>query len=146
MFRFPRKLRAALLAPSGMCARETVDAGRKMLEISGCETVVMPHIFTGASLPHLAADDGFRADDINAAAADDSIDIIWAVRGGCGALRILDKIDWQLLRKSGKFFAGFSDITAIHWAMAKNACPRFLAAPMMRFAANCSYGLFGSLL
>ena len=135
MFSFPQKYRIALLSPSGLCARETVAAGKEVLERCGCETLIMPHTFAGNSLPHLSAADELRAQDINTAIADENIHIIWAVRGGCGALRILDKINWQLLKESGKFFAGFSDITAIHWAMAKHGIDRYLAAPMMKFLA-----------
>ena len=136
MFKFNRKYRIALTAPSRMCTKETVAAGKAVLEESGCEVTLMPHLFSGGSLSHLSACDTDRAADINAAIADKNIDIIWAVRGGCGALRILDKINWQKLKESGKFFAGFSDITAIHWAMAKYGINRYLAAPMMNFLAK----------
>ena len=40
------------------------------------------------------------------------------------------------MKESSKFFAGFSDITAIHWAMAKYGIDRYLAAPMMKFIAE----------
>lgn len=133
MFKFPRHYNIALTAPSGGILQETVNAGKIVLKNSGCSVRQMPHIFSGTILSHLAAGDNERADDINAAIADDSIDIIWAVRGGAGALRILNQIDWEKLKGSGKYFAGFSDITAIHWAMAKHGIDTFLAAPMMSY-------------
>ncbi len=34
-------------------------------------------------------------------------------------MRILDRIDWDLVRAHPKFFCGFSDITALHAAMAR---------------------------
>lgn len=146
MFRFPQKYRIALVAPSGPIAPETVEQGKKILEKYGHEVTIMPHVFSGGSLPHLAAADTGRAEDINAAIANDSIDLIWAVRGGAGALRILDKINWQKLKESGKYFAGFSDITAIHWTMAKYGICRYLAAPMMKFLAENSFPLTGKTL
>ena len=146
MFRFPQKYRIALVAPSGPIAPETVEQGKKILEKYGHEVTVMPHVFAGGSLPHLAAADTGRAEDINAAIEDDSIDLIWAVRGGAGALRILDKINWQKLKESGKYFAGFSDITALHWAMAKHDCPNHLAAPMMTFLSAADDSLSGETL
>lgn len=136
MFKFPRHYHIALTAPSGGISPETVTAGKKILEACGCKVSVMPHVFAGGSLQHLAAKDDERISDINAAVADDEIDIIWAVRGGAGALRILDKIDWAGMKKSGKYFAGFSDITAIHWTMAKFGIDRYLAAPMMKYLAE----------
>ncbi len=41
------------------------------------------------------------------------IDAIVATRGGYGALRILDKINYELIAKNPKIFVGYSDITAL---------------------------------
>ncbi len=133
MFQFPEKYHIALIAPSGGSPAETVAAGKAVLESCGCRVTLMPHLFSGASLSHLAADDSGRAADINAAFADDSIDLIWAVRGGCGAMRILDMLDWAMIKERNIPLAGFSDITVLHWAMAKHGCTNYLAAPMMTF-------------
>ena len=138
MFKFAKPYRIALVAPSGPCAPETVDAGKKVLESGGCRVTVMPNVFSGCTLEHLAADDDARAGDINAAIDDETVDIIWAVRGGSGAGRLLNKINWQKLRKREVLFAGFSDITAIHWAMAKHGISGNLAAPMMSFLAKAA--------
>ena len=146
MFKFTQQYRIALVAPSGAIVPETVEQGKKVLEKYGHEVIVMPHVFAGNSLPHLAAPDTGRASDINAAIADDSIDLIWAVRGGAGALRILDQIDWEKLKGSGKYFAGFSDITAIHWSMAASGNDRYLAAPMMKFLVENTFDLTGETL
>lgn len=136
MFKFPAKYHIALVAPAGGCSAETVAYGRQVLEKCGCKVTLMPHLFSGNSLPHLAADDAARADDINQALADENIDLLWAVRGGCGAMRILPEIDWQLWQTTDKPLLGFSDITALHWAMEKMGCRRFIAAPMMKFLAG----------
>ena len=136
MKKFSRHYHVALTAPSGSIDPETVAAGKAVLEKCGCQVSLMPHLFSGGTLPHLSAVDSERLADINDAIADERIDIIWAVRGGAGSMRILDGIDYDGLKKTGKFFAGFSDITAIHWAMAKYNCDTFLAAPMMKFLAE----------
>ncbi|MBE6378564.1 MAG: LD-carboxypeptidase [Lentisphaerae bacterium] len=128
-----KKLNIALVAPSGWCSKDTVLKGKTYLEKRGAQVRVMPHISTRNSLAHLSASDELRAADINAALADEKINMLWAVRGGCGALRILDRIDWELFRKRQLPFAGFSDITAIHYAMAKKGINSFIAAPMMKF-------------
>ena len=133
MFRFPAKYHVALVAPAGPCPPETVAAGKAVLESCGCQVTVMPHLFCGNTLSHLAAGDSQRAADINAAFADETIDLVWAVRGGCGAMRILDMLDWEMIKKRNIPLAGFSDITALHWAMAKHGCTNYLAAPMMTF-------------
>ena len=136
MFNFPQKYRISLVSPAGRCDQNTVLSGKKVLESGGCSVTVMPHVFAGNSLPFLSAPDELRAKDINDAIADENTDLIWAVRGGYGALRILDKIDWETLKSRGLPFAGFSDITAIHWAMAAKGINSYLAAPMMKYLAE----------
>src|SRR5258708_23646639 len=51
--------------------------------------------------------------------ADPSVDAIFAIRGGYGSAQLLDRIDYDLLRKNPKIFLGFSDITAMHLAIQK---------------------------
>jgi muramoyltetrapeptide carboxypeptidase len=48
----------------------------------------------------------------------DDNDAIFFSRGGYGAMRILDRIDFEALRRNPRPVVGFSDITAIHQAIA----------------------------
>ena len=48
---------------------------------------------------------------------DDSIDAIWCIRGGYGAMRLLDGIDYDALARRPKAIIGYSDITALHAAV-----------------------------
>ncbi|MBE6389846.1 MAG: LD-carboxypeptidase [Lentisphaerae bacterium] len=146
MFKIPQKYRIALVSPSGRCDEATVIAGKNVLEKCGCEVTVMPHVFAGDSLPHLSASDENRAGDINRALADKNIDMLWAVRGGAGALRILEKINWPLWQKRQLPLAGFSDISALHWAMDKYGINSYLAAPMMKFLSSATDGLTANSL
>ena len=41
------------------------------------------------------------------------IDVILCARGGYGTLRLINKIDWELIKNNPKIFAGFSDITTL---------------------------------
>lgn len=43
---------------------------------------------------------------------------IMAVRGGYGSMRLLEQINWQKLENRAPWLIGFSDITALLWAMA----------------------------
>jgi muramoyltetrapeptide carboxypeptidase len=65
--------------------------------------------------------DARRAEDLVAAFADDRVDAVFCARGGYGALRILEKIDYDIVRDHPKPFVGFSDITAIQAAMLARA-------------------------
>jgi muramoyltetrapeptide carboxypeptidase len=70
-----------------------------------------------ASLGYLAGTDEERLADLNTAILDDSVDAIWCVRGGYGAMRLLPLIDYAALKRNPRPLIGFSDITALHSAI-----------------------------
>jgi muramoyltetrapeptide carboxypeptidase len=70
---------------------------------------------------YLAGSDEERAADFNAAARSADIDAIWCVRGGYGSMRILDAIDFAAWRERPRILLGYSDITALHSALGRDA-------------------------
>lgn len=44
---------------------------------------------------------------------DDNIDAILCARGGYGTLRLINRIDWDIIKNNPKIFAGYSDITIL---------------------------------
>jgi muramoyltetrapeptide carboxypeptidase len=42
---------------------------------------------------------------------------VWCARGGYGIVRLLDQLDFDVIRHHPKVFIGFSDITALHLAI-----------------------------
>ena len=69
----------------------------------------------------IAGTDEQRLEDLHTMFEDDSIKAIICGRGGYGSARILDQIDYTLIRNNPKVFVGFSDITALHSAFLKNS-------------------------
>jgi muramoyltetrapeptide carboxypeptidase len=67
---------------------------------------------------YFAGGDSERALDMNTAFRDDTIAALWCVRGGYGAMRILDELDFDAFVNKPKALIGYSDITAIHAAIA----------------------------
>lgn len=65
---------------------------------------------------YLSGTDEMRARDLNAMFADPEVDAIVCTRGGYGTMRILDMLDYDVIRANPKVFVGFSDITALHIA------------------------------
>lgn len=65
----------------------------------------------------LAGTDADRAADINHAFRDPKVRAVIASRGGKGSYRLIDRIDYSALRNDPKFLVGFSDITALHFAV-----------------------------
>jgi len=58
-----------------------------------------------------------RADDINQAFADKSVQAVLTVIGGFNSNEILKYIDYENIKENPKIFMGFSDITALHTAI-----------------------------
>ena len=108
--------RVALVAPAGPL-RGVADLQRAVENVLGLgwEPIVGAHAL--AREGYFAGDDASRLADLNGALEDDDIDAIWFLRGGYGAMRILERIDYDALRRRPKALIGFSDITAIHCAV-----------------------------
>jgi muramoyltetrapeptide carboxypeptidase len=67
---------------------------------------------------YLASGDRERAADINAMFADPGVRAILAIRGGWGCARLLPYLDYSVIRANPKLLMGYSDITALHMAIA----------------------------
>jgi muramoyltetrapeptide carboxypeptidase len=68
---------------------------------------------------YLAGSDERRAAELNRAISEPGIGAVVAARGGYGLLRILPRLDLTALRQSPRWIVGFSDITALHVALAR---------------------------
>ena len=62
-----------------------------------------------------------RLDDLHEAFRDPEVRAIFAVRGGYGSAHLLDRVDYDLVRRNPKIFIGYSDITALHLAFNRHA-------------------------
>ncbi len=69
-----------------------------------------------AKYGYLSGTDALRAKDVNAMFADPEVNAIVCTRGGYGTMRMLDLLDYDLIKANPKIFVGFSDITAMHIA------------------------------
>ncbi|GAA1192693.1 S66 peptidase family protein [Prauserella alba] len=120
----PRALRqgdtVALVAPSGPIADELADQAVGALTAWGLRVEVFDGVRARhPRYPYLAGTDQQRAADFTAAWTRDDVAAVVAARGGYGAQRMIDLIDWAAVRAAGpKPFAGSSDITALHAALA----------------------------
>lgn len=110
----------ALVAPAGPLAGESdLQRAIESTRALGWEPVVGEHVREKDG--YLAGIDAHRLADFNHAAADRSVDAVWCIRGGYGAMRLLDTIDYQAWCRHPKALIGFSDITALHAAIGARA-------------------------
>ncbi|WP_221358230.1 S66 peptidase family protein [Streptomyces beigongshangae] len=132
----PRRLvagsRVAVVAPSGPVPEERLQAGLDILRGWDLDPVVAPHVLDRhGRFGYLAGTDADRAADFRSAWCDPSVDAVFCARGGYGAQRMADLLDWEALRAAGpKVFLGFSDITALHEAFATRLGLVTLHGPM----------------
>lgn len=63
---------------------------------------------------YLAGTDYERVSDLENMFLDNEVDGILCLRGGYGTPRILDKINYEIIKNNPKVFIGYSDITALH--------------------------------
>ncbi|MDT0648694.1 S66 peptidase family protein [Autumnicola edwardsiae] len=100
---------------SAIFESEPYEIARESFEAMGLK--VKFGEFTKSRYGHLAGTDEERAGELNEMFGDPSIMAIIALRGGSGSARILDKLDYNLIKKNPKIFIGYSDITALHLAI-----------------------------
>ncbi|MEU4715061.1 LD-carboxypeptidase [Micromonospora purpureochromogenes] len=108
-----------LVSPSGPTRPERVARGVELLTGWGLRPVLAPNAY--ARRGYLAGDDALRAADLNAAFADPEVRGVICTRGGYGAQRVVDLLDMAAVRRDPKVVAGFSDITALQFALWRGA-------------------------
>lgn len=85
----------------------------------------------GLTGDYLAGTDKERLDDLHQMVRDPEIKAIFCLRGGYGAARIVDQIDYPLFEEHPKIFWGFSDVTVFHLAIAEYANLVTFHGPML---------------
>ncbi|MFD9793550.1 LD-carboxypeptidase [Streptomyces sp. NPDC059070] len=125
--------RVAVVATSGPVVGERLDAGLDILRGWDLDPVVMPHVRERhPRFGYLAGGDEDRARDLQEAWCDPSVDAVLCARGGYGAQRMVDLLDWTALRAARpKPFVGYSDVTALHEAFALRLGLATLYGPMV---------------
>lgn len=117
---YPNALKAgdkvALICPASPTSKEKLGKADENLRSLGLVPVYEEKIAL-AKNGYLAGSDELRLKALHAAFANPEIKGIWCVRGGYGTPRLLDKLDYKLIKKNPKVFIGFSDITALHVAI-----------------------------
>ncbi|MFT8349987.1 S66 peptidase family protein [Clostridium saccharoperbutylacetonicum] len=101
-----------LIGSSSPTPQDRIEPSIRAMEALGLEVILGESCLKNHG--YLSGTDEIRANDINKMFEDKSIKGIFAIRGGYGAPRILDKLDYDMIKKNPKIFAGYSDITALH--------------------------------
>jgi len=108
-----------ICAPSARFNTEKFNKGIQVLKNLGFTVKIPNEIFMKKR--YLAGEDLLRADMINRIYSDSDIDAIICARGGYGALRVLELLDWNVINQNPKPFIGYSDSTAILLSIMANS-------------------------
>ncbi len=108
-----------MVAPAGALDQTRIELAAGRLRELGFRVIVPEDLFRQRG--YLAGTDQQRADEMMRAFLDPEVDAIFCGTGGYGVTRMLDLLDWDQIAKHPKVFVGFSDITAMHLALATKA-------------------------
>jgi muramoyltetrapeptide carboxypeptidase len=146
--------RVAVLCVSSPVEPEALNAGLDALRFAGLDPVTYPSAHDpGTMRRYLAGDDAMRAGDLRSALTEPGIAGILFARGGSGAQRTLEVMDWGGLAPEGpetgmppKVLAGYSDVTAVLEAVAVKLGWASVFGPMVAIREGAAHYSFGSLL
>jgi len=104
----------AIVAPSGVLKNYNayILKAKELLKSWELEVVIGENVFNDNG--HFAGTDNQRSADFQFALDDKAIKAIWCARGGYGAMRVIDNLNFEKYKENPKWIIGYSDITAIH--------------------------------
>ena len=100
-----------IIALSGDCDREKIEKAKTNFEEMGFKVKLSKNIFDKNR--YLAGSDEDKIKELHRFFEDDEIKLILCARGGYGAIRLINKIDYNIIKANPKPFCGFSDVTAL---------------------------------
>ncbi len=107
-----------ITSPAGYIMAEEIQPAVKKMEEWGYK------IKTGETIGRrdftFGGTDEERANDFQQMLDDPKIKAIMCARGGYGAVRIIDKLNWEKFKARPKWIIGFSDITVFHSHINRN--------------------------
>lgn len=115
----PRRLQkgntVGLIAPAGYISESNLQEAIENIESLGLKPYFTDKILS--KYGYLAGKDNVRADDLNHMFTNDKVDGVFCVRGGYGVARMLRQINYDAIKANPKVLVGYSDITALHYAI-----------------------------
>ncbi len=121
----------AIAAPARSISFEQLQAAKNWVENKGYNIYIHPALYAVEN--QMGGSDSHRAKVFNELLGMDNIQAIWCARGGYGSLRMVDRIDINLLIQHPKWIMGFSDITIIHNHILRNCAQAVLHSTMPIF-------------
>ncbi|MCF8380875.1 MAG: LD-carboxypeptidase [Bacteroidales bacterium] len=100
-----------LVTPAGVITEDQLKETIEKIENFGFKTYYLPSVLS--QFGYFAGTEQERVDELMHMFTNTEVDGIWCVRGGYGGIRMLDLVDYELIKQNPKVFIGYSDITAL---------------------------------
>ncbi len=107
--------KVGIIAPSSNLSGQDLTPFIELLKSWSIESILADNL--ESSYRYMAGDDSFRASSLNKMLEDKKIKVLFCLRGGAGATRILPYINYQALQSYPKTIVGLSDSTALQNAV-----------------------------
>jgi muramoyltetrapeptide carboxypeptidase len=101
-----------IIAPAGRIDIESIRYAEKLLIDRGFKVEFGEHVLN--AFYQFAGNDAHRLSDLQQMLDRQDIEAILCARGGYGAIRIVNELDWTGFLKHPKWIVGYSDITVLH--------------------------------
>lgn len=124
----------AIVAPAKAIEHEFVDFAHAFLKSKGYRVVIGKN--TLGRCNYFSGTDEERINDFQEALDNPEVKAILCARGGYGAVRIVDKIQWASQLRDPKWIVGFSDITVFHQRMQRFGIQSIHASMPLNFKEN----------
>ena len=125
----------AITAPSGSIWNKThITKIEEILQNEGFKTITGKTLYEQDG--YLAGPDEMRANELMTYFKDSAVKAILTMRGGWGCARILDRLDYDIIRNNPKVIIGFSDITSLINAI-------YTKTNLITFHGPCGYSSWG---
>lgn len=109
-----------ILATAGAVEnKENVLRAKKFFEDKGYKVVLSENIFE--EFRYLSGTDEKKIEEMHKFFSNPDVDAIICMRGGYGAVRLIKKLDYDLIKNNPKIFCGYSDISALSVMILKKA-------------------------
>jgi muramoyltetrapeptide carboxypeptidase len=118
-----------VISPSSPFELKNFNLGVSKLARMGLRVTYRKDIFTKSG--YLSGTDERRLAELQEAFLDSETKAIFCARGGYGATRLLEKIDYNVIIDNPKIFIGFSDVSALHIAFNSIASLATFHGPMV---------------
>lgn len=128
----PNKLKQgdtiAIIAPSGEVDNKKLD--NAVNYFTNCGYKIKCGLNIRKQNRYMAGSDEQRIQDLHNAFLDKDVKAIIAARGGYGAIRLINKLDYEIIKNNPKIFCGYSDITALSAMILKKTGLITFSGPM----------------